>query len=369
MKVKKRNNCQIFFGNNSLDELNSFVLSNPNRKIFVLVDENTLKFCYLKIKKLDCLVDSNLIIIKCGERNKNIFTAIKIWDELTTKGADRNSLLINLGGGVITDIGGFAAATFKRGIDFINVPTTLLAQVDAGIGGKTGIDFVSANNLIYKNQVGIIKFPTAVFAYPFFLSTLSKSEFLSGFAELVKHSLIADKSYWELLKCSFNKSSVYFNKWQLENIIQTSIEIKDQIVERDPLEVGIRKSLNFGHTIGHAVESCSLAHDKSPLTHGRAVAIGMICESFISNKISGLPKKDLEEIVIYLRKWFPKYNLNKKKYPELIELMKNDKKNEKNHISFSLLSKIGKCVVNQTCEESLIIESFNFYFQISSKIK
>ena len=345
MNTIKTDKYNIYIGSDSLAELNSFLSYKKYSYVFIVVDENTRKHC---LKKLSLDKHPSLISIKSGEKNKNIRTCEKIWKELSKQNADRKSLLINLGGGVISDIGGFCASTYKRGIDFINIPTTLLSQVDASVGGKTGIDFLG-----YKNQISTFAFPKAVFINPDFLQTLSKRELISGFAEVIKHGLIADKNYWKKIKDASTPLSV------TAEIISHSIEIKNKMVSADPYENGLRKVLNFGHTIGHAVESASMK-TKKPLLHGEAIAIGMICEAYLSRKILGLKSEELNEITSFIISVF---NPKQIKLPikNLIGLMKQDKKNKDSEINFTLLSSIGKAEINNSCSEELIEESIRFY--------
>jgi 3-dehydroquinate synthase len=255
----------------------------------------------------------------------------------------------NLGGGVVTDMGGFVASTYKRGIDFINIPTTLLSQVDASVGGKTGIDIDNV-----KNMVGTFTLPQAVFIETMFLKTLPERELLSGFAEIIKHGLIADSAYYEQLKGSNYKQPD-------AGIIHRSVKIKNDVVTADPLEKGLRKILNFGHTIGHAVESYSLTKDKKPLTHGEAIAIGMICEAYLSVKNNTLKEEELSDICIYITSIYPQYTIQSKSFEQLRALMESDKKNEHGMIMFSLLSAIGTCEYNCRVSETDIIESLNYY--------
>ena len=344
MKEIKTEQYSIFIGSDSFSELQKFLLNHS--RIFILVDENTKKHC---LKKLS--IDNyqlEIIQIKSGEKNKTIRTCEKIWKELSKYNADRKSLLINLGGGVITDIGGFCASTYKRGIDFVNIPTTLLSQVDASVGGKTGIDFLG-----YKNQIGTFSFPKAVFVNPDFLKPLNKRELISGFAEVIKHGLIADSDYWKKIK----DFSIPINI--TVELISLSIEVKNKIVSADPYENGLRKVLNFGHTIGHAVESASLK-TKKPLLHGEAIAIGMICEAYISRKVSGLKSEELDEISSFITSIF-KPKAIKQPTKKLIALMKQDKKNKNSEINFTLLISIGKAEINNSCSEDLIEESIGYF--------
>lgn len=354
MHTIESNGYQIFF-ENSLIALGDFISKGNYSKFFILVDEQTDKHCLPLIKKqLPDLDNYDIIEIASGEENKNIDFCIGIWRMLIDFGADRKSLLINLGGGVVTDMGGFAASTFKRGIDFVQVPTTLLSQVDASVGGKTGIDI---NHL--KNIVGTFTQPKAVFIEPEFLKTLSERQIVSGFAEMLKHGLIADKNYFEQLKNA--------DPQQLDPIlIHRSVEIKNEVVKADPTEQGLRKILNYGHTIGHAIESYSLSHDSSPLTHGESIAIGMICEAYLAVKKTGLPEDQRNEIAATFNRFYPHYALVESTYPDLIELMKNDKKNSSGQINCSLLTEIGHCAVDSYCTEAELLESLSYYFHLNN---
>jgi 3-dehydroquinate synthase len=297
------------------------------------------------------LFNTNIIKIKSGEQNKTLDSAQHIWNELQKMNADKKSVLINLGGGVIGDIGGFCAATFKRGLDFINIPTTLLSMVDSSIGGKLGVDFNGV-----KNAVGIIQQPHAIYINPDFLNSLPKDEIVNGYAEILKHALIADIDYWEKL------SRTGLDEWQkMGAIINSSVKIKLQIIKKDPTEKSTRKLLNFGHTIGHAIEAYSLKHDKKPLKHGEAVAIGMICEGFLSKEILGFSTKDLRLISEYILRFFPKYSLKTILSPELIKLMRQDKKNQLDEINFTLLKRIGKASIDHVCGEHQISMALNYY--------
>jgi len=351
----------VYIGNDSVDKLNEFLSGRDYTSVFILADENTKKHCLPKLKKEIPL--HKIIQIKSGEKSKNIRTCEKIWKELSTQNSDRKSVLVNLGGGVISDIGGFAASTYKRGIDFINIPTTLLAQADASVGGKTGIDFMN-----FKNQIGTFSFPKAVFVIPDFLKTLNKRELLSGFSEVIKHGLIADRDYWKKIKTplflspkerGLHAQVLPFGEDLGGVIISRSIEIKNKIVTADPYENGVRKILNFGHTIGHAIESASLK-TKKHLLHGEAIAIGMICEVYLSRKCKGLSSEELDEITSFIISVF---NPKPVTYPvkNLIALMKQDKKNKNEEINFTLLSCIGKAEINNSCTEELIEESIKFF--------
>lgn len=343
------NGYSVFFDNN-LSSLKDFLDQSSYSKIFFLTDLNTSEHCMPVIGKyLPDLDNYDIIEVDPGEENKNIDYCIGVWHMLLDFGADRNSLLINLGGGVVTDMGGFAASTYKRGIDFVQIPTTLLSQVDASVGGKTGIDLGSV-----KNIIGTFAQPKAVFISTDFLETLDKQQLISGFAEVVKHGLIADKAYFENIKQA-DPTKLH------HEVIYHSVEIKNHVVTTDPFEKGLRKTLNFGHTIGHAIETYSLKTDRRPLLHGEAIAIGMICEGYLSHKYNTLKGAELDELISFIRSVFPDYSFSKEIYEEVIEYMKNDKKNFQGQIGFALLSEIGKCDYNIYLAEDQITESLDFY--------
>jgi 3-dehydroquinate synthase len=349
MEPIKSADHSIYF-ETGLKPLQELLDQHTYSKIFVFADTNTAELCIPTFRAfLNDIGDFDIIETDPGEENKNIDFCIGIWKTLLDFGADRKCLMINLGGGVITDMGGFVASTYKRGIDFINIPTTLLSQVDASVGGKTGIDIDNV-----KNMVGTFSMPQAVFIENAFLETLSKRELLSGFAEMIKHGLIADASYYEALK---NKTGITTDP----QAIYRSIEIKNEVVTTDPLEKGIRKILNFGHTIGHAVESYALTNSKKPLTHGEAIAIGMVCEAFLSVKYCNLTQDELTDISAYISSIYPKYNILEKSFDTLIKLMQSDKKNEDGNILFSLLEKIGHCTFNCRVTNKDIVESLHYY--------
>ena len=326
--------------------------SDKFSSIFVLVDENTEKFCLELFIKKSGIKSFNKIIISSGEENKNIDTCISIWGQLNSFKADRKSLLINLGGGVLTDIGGFAASTYLRGIEFINIPTTLLGMVDAAHGGKTGIDFKQL-----KNQIGVFNEPLEVLLDDEYLKTLSKEEFINGYAEVVKHSLLTDKpdlTFNSLVKLDLFKDSDY--------IINSYSSVKNEIVESDKYESSIRKILNLGHTIGHAVESYSYISDKVvDLKHGQAIVIGIITELYISYKKFNFPLKDLITVKEHLKNYFSLIQLEEDDIMNIYDLMVYDKKNEGSKINFVLLKEIGKPVIDQIVNKDLFIESFRFY--------
>jgi len=346
---------KIYTKNDSLEYLEWFIYLENFSSIFILVDENTKKYCLPILKNyLSENVKYKIIKIKSGENNKNLETCNLVWQKLTKYKADRYSLLINLGGGVIGDLGGFCASTFKRGIRFINIPTSLMAQVDASIGGKLGINL---DNL--KNQIGLFSTPKAVFINTEFLKTLPKRELLSGFAEIIKHGLIYNKEYFDKV---FNLNFDDFDS--LNDVINESIKIKNKIVLQDPKEKNIRKILNFGHTVGHAIETYSLGKNRKVLFHGEAVAIGIICELYLSHKLLNLPFDDVEIVSNFINLKYEKYDISINSIDEIIELMKNDKKNQVNKINFSLIDKIGNSIINQNCSKNEIYDALKYYINL-----
>ena len=325
MRIIDSNNYQILIGQ---DIMSKYDLSKYS-KIAILTDENTKKLCLpILLKEIPEKLKLFIIQIKSGEKNKNIETCTYIWKKMADQNFDKNSILINLGGGMIGDMGGFCAATFKRGIDFIQIPTTLLAMTDASIGGKLGVDL---KNL--KNTIGLIKNPKSVFIYPKFIETQKKEEVLFGFIEVVKHALINNIELWTHIK------NTSFEELIWQDIIIKSIEIKNNIVLEDPKEKGLRKKLNFGHTFGHAIESFYLKKD-TPILHGKAVALGILLES----KLSKLSQEEKREINTYILSNFELPNTPKKS--ELLPFLMNDKKNINESINFSLLDGIGNCSID-----------------------
>ena len=340
----------IMIGDSS-SYLNRYLSENNYSKICILVDENTHSNCLKKIEG-DINFDYDIFKIDSGEEEKNLATCSKVWNFLTENLYDRKSLIINLGGGVICDMGGFVASTFKRGVDFVNIPTTLLAQVDASVGGKLGIDFNT-----YKNQIGIFKIPNLIIVDTKFLSSLSERELRSGFAEVIKHCLINDATkFKEITKINWKD-----NNW--EEIVRHSILIKSEVVENDLTEEGLRKILNFGHTIGHAIETTYL-EKKNKFFHGEAIAIGMICESYISFHKKMLSENELNTISGYILSVFKS---NKIEYHEdILKNAKHDKKNFNKKIMISLLEEVGKCNFDYEVSEDEIKKSIEYYNKLIS---
>jgi 3-dehydroquinate synthase len=330
------------------DCLPRLLKENPYSKIAVLVDENTKKHCYPALKAL--LPKHTLIQIRSGEENKHLATCEKIWEVITKAEFDRHSLLLNLGGGVIGDMGGFCAATYKRGVAFMQIPTTLLAQVDASVGGKLGVDFQG-----FKNHIGVFQEPRAVLVDATFLRTLPWAELRSGFAEIIKHCLIADAAKWEhIRKRDFEKQS-----WL--DLIAHSINIKAEVVRQDPTEKGLRKILNFGHTIGHAVESYFLTQPKKKLLHGEAIAVGMITESYLSHQRNLLDLSSLEHIEEFIFSVFGRVEITEADIEQILPLTLQDKKNRDGKVKTVLLEGLGKAKFDVEISAREMREALMYY--------
>lgn len=328
-----------------LQDLVSMVSDFADDKIFVILDANTLEHCWPLIKGFRQISDEHILVIGIGEENKSITEVEKVWNFLGNQKADRKSLVINIGGGLLTDLGGFAAGTFKRGISFINIPTTLLAMVDASVGGKTGVNFRGL-----KNEIGMIQQALHVFLYLPFLRTIDDKNFKSGFAELLKTALIADRDLWTRLK---NYNLQERSEDDLAILLWQAVMIKKDIVTKDPNESGIRKALNFGHTIAHALESDSLKNGDS-LLHGYAVAHGMVLEAKLSEDLTSLPAAESRDIEDTLTSIYGVLPDKVRDFESLIPLMRFDKKNEHNQINFTLLNQIGSFNINNYVEEDKI---------------
>ena len=344
--------------NDNYQEVNTLI-NKGYTKIGILVDNNTHEHCLPRLlPMLQTDIPIEVIEIESGEEVKNLDTCQGVWETLSELGFDRKSLLINLGGGVLTDIGGYIAACFKRGIAFINIPTTLLAMVDAAVGGKTGVNL---GNL--KNQIGVIKPADLVVIDTAYLQTLSPREMRSGLAEMFKHGLIADKTYWDNLGQLKHKGLE-----DLDGLIIRSIEIKSEIVEQDPFEDNIRKSLNYGHTLGHAIESYFLGNpDKSKLLHGEAIVIGMIMASYISTQLLELPQERANNITAALLFLYPKVEINSIDKHKILDLLKYDKKNKGERINFVLLNEIGKPALDCEVPDEILQDAFQYYSQSQAK--
>ena len=338
----------IYFDTEAIAKLQKLMqqIENQQRRLFVLCDENTCLHCLPKLKNITPLPSFELLTVPAGENNKSIATATCLWKQLLAKNADKSSVLLCLGGGMITDLGGFVAAAFKRSIDCVFVPTSLMAQTDASIGGKNAVNLEYA-----KNQIGLFYRPEAVFILPQFLQTLPEKEIWSAYAEMLKHGLIADKDYWNRLR---NIKSIL----QIADIeyIKKSVDIKTAICLQDEKEENVRKKLNFGHTIGHASEAFFLSKN-IPLSHGNAVAMGMVAEAHLSWQTGLLDKESLTEITYLFQKKFTFPQLNKKDYEKILTFLTSDKKRINQHFNFTFLERIGSCIINQQATEMQIFNS------------
>ncbi|MFV0248273.1 MAG: 3-dehydroquinate synthase [Tenacibaculum sp.] len=346
----KAANYFIHFKENAYGKLAKIIAKHNYSSVFVLVDNNSAKHCYKRFKHL-LSIDKAVkkIEITAGEAYKNTQTCVEVWTALTKLGADRSSLLIALGGGVITDLAGFVAATFKRGIDFVNIPTTLLGMVDASVGGKTGVDLG-----VLKNQIGVFANPIMVVIDPEYLHTLSDIEFWSGMAEVIKYAMTHDRTMFDEI---LNNP-----KPNIESLIYRSVKIKNQVVLQDPKELNIRKVLNWGHTVGHAVESYFLeSKNKDNLTHGQAIAIGMVCEAYLSYKSLGFPFEYVVDIKKSIKAIYGKALLVDEDFAFIIKLMKHDKKNIEGKINFVLLNNYESFKIDCQVDKGLINESLAFY--------
>ena len=333
------------------NEVSKAIASCPHDKLFILTDTTTQSLCLPLIEDLDCLSGSHHISIGPTDEHKNIDTLTAVWSLMVGYGGTRHSLMLNLGGGMVTDLGGFAASTFKRGIPFINIPTTLLSMVDASVGGKTGINF---NGL--KNEIGVFNQPFRVLIDTQFLHTLDSQNIRSGYAEMLKHGLISTPDHLsELL--SFDIEHPDLSK--LGEMVGMSVEVKEKIVESDPLEHGLRKALNLGHTVGHAFESFALK--KTPVLHGYAVAWGLICELYLSCVKTGFPTSIMRQCVQFIKETYGAFNITCDDHPTLFELMTHDKKNTSGSINFTLLSDVGGIEINQTASKDEIYEALDFF--------
>jgi 3-dehydroquinate synthase len=332
MQVIEESESKVYGAEDLKKDLSELIQKYSRGKVFLLLDTGSYQHCYPKIKDMSEIDESNVIVIEQGDQNKNIEAISKVWSFLSTHGADRKSLLINLAGGMPCDLGGFAAATFKRGIDFINIPTTLLSQVDASVGGKTGINFLG-----YKNEIGVFKHASAVLVNPDFIETQDQANISSGFAEMIKHALIYSEEVWDTLKTF---PIINADVKALAPLVVNSIHIKEHFVKADPTEQNVRKSLNFGHTIGHAFESFAMEQGR-PVLHGYAVAFGMVAELYLGYKKCGFPMEKIEEINEVIDSIYGKFDFETS--------------------DFALLEGIGQIQINQTCTKEEIFEALAFY--------
>lgn len=321
--------------------------------LFVLCDETTERLCLPVISDFECVRGAQLITIPATDTHKTLESLSHVWSELQRMGATRHSLMVNLGGGMVTDLGGFAASTFKRGIPYINIPTTLLSMVDASVGGKTGINFGGL-----KNEIGVFNNARSVILDTTFLRTMDHENICSGYAEMLKHGLINNEKMWaELLNFSLELSVE--NLEALGTMVAESVAVKQRIVTEDPTEQGIRKALNLGHTAGHAFES--LALERKPVLHGYAVAWGMIVELYLCCVKTNFPQDKMRQTVAFIKENYGRMAITCDDYPHLIELMHHDKKNQGNSINFTLLGGIGDIRINQTATEEEIKDALDFY--------
>ncbi len=344
----------VWFNDDAYRALNEMLRNANPSMVVVLCDANTARHCqpgFLSMLETDAPLE--LIEIEPGEDMKTVQTCLEIWHALTEIGADRKSLIVNLGGGVVTDLGGFIASAYKRGVGFVNVPTTLLGMVDAAIGGKNGVDIGPL-----KNQVGTISSPALVVVDTSFLETLPKRELRSGYAEMLKHGLIADARYWEQLS-----SAEDFGGEEFDSLIARSVEIKSEIVTRDPTENGLRKSLNFGHTLGHAIESHFLSCGK-PVLHGEAVAAGMVLEAFLSMEKGLLEPSDYNWVKKTIISMFGVMDISSDAVPSILQLLVHDKKNEHGRTLFALIAGIGTPALDIEAGNDLIVSAFDDYRNI-----
>lgn len=331
------------------ESLPDFLSSKQYSKIVVIADNNTKRHCYPILKAF--LPKHSVVTVPSGEAHKTLATCEKIWEAMTKDELDRHALVINVGGGVIGDMGGFCAAVYKRGIDFIQVPTTLLSQVDASVGGKLGIDFQG-----FKNHLGVFNIPKSVLIDPVFLKTLPEREIRSGFAEIIKHCLIADGAKWEEIRAKD------FEEQNWPDLIAHSVKIKQQVVDQDPREKGLRKILNFGHTLGHAVETCFLNKGpKERLFHGEAIAVGMIMEAYLSFERKMIDQQTLTNIEEFLFATYGKVKISPEDIEEIIALTRQDKKNKGKEIRFSLLSGAGQCAFDIVVTAAEMRKSIAYY--------
>lgn len=343
---------KVIISNNLQQSLGEAIAACQYDLLFVLVDTTTQRLCLPVVADYDCMRDARCIVIPDTDTHKTLDSVTHVWSELQRLGATRHSLMINLGGGMVTDLGGFAASTFKRGIQYINIPTTLLSMVDASVGGKTGFNFGGL-----KNEIGVFSNASSVILDTTFLRTMDRENLLSGYAEMLKHGLISDVAHWAgLLRFPLEDMDYA----ALQQMVAQSVAIKERIVEQDPTEQGIRKALNLGHTVGHAFESMALDQGK-PVLHGYAVAWGLVCELYLSARIAGFPKQYLTQTVQFIREHYGTFAFDCKQYGRIYELMTHDKKNEGGIINFTLLADIGDIRINQHATKEDIMDMLDFF--------
>ncbi len=346
---------KIIYTSTPREDLEALLTEYSNGKIFLVTEEQVEKLWLPLFSETLDKYSIQTIVLPAGEQHKGLTSVTRIWAFLSSHGADRKSLLVCLGGGMLTDLAGFAASTFKRGIDAVNIPTTLLSQVDASVGGKTGINFSGL-----KNEIGTFREPVAVIIATGFLKTIDRPNFLSGFAEMIKHGLIKSRDHLDELK-SINPDQVDY--LSMQEAIRHSVNVKTYFVLNDPTEKNIRKSLNFGHTIGHAFESLAMEQER-PVLHGYAVAWGMIAELALSVKACGFPIIERDQLTEWLLSIYGRFKINPADFERLYELMTHDKKNEINRINFTLLSEPGRVKINQNCEKDEVFEALNYFHSL-----
>ncbi|MBP5364540.1 MAG: 3-dehydroquinate synthase [Bacteroidales bacterium] len=348
--------CRVFASDDLVADLSNLLTQYPQQAVFLLADEGSFAACADILKSIPHFDACRTIVIAQGDDNKNIDTVARVWQFLSDNGATRKSVLVNLGGGMPCDLGGFCASTFKRGIDFVNIPTTILAQVDASLGGKTGFNLGSL-----KNEIGVFSVAKAVVISPVFLKTLNHENFLSGFAEMLKHGLIADADYYNRL-IAFDTFEPDYDK--LHGLVCESIKIKNRVVEADPKENGLRKALNFGHTFGHAFETLQMRRH-TPILHGYAVAYGMMCELIMSRNLRNLDPHFCEQACVDMSLLYGPLQVSEDDIDELVELMHHDKKNDGRGINFSLIPQAGQVEVNIVVERSEIEKALRDFLVIN----
>ncbi len=342
----------IIFSQNLSREVERAVGNVAHDRLFVLTDETTATLCWPLVEKLPCMAEAGLITIGATDENKTLGSLASVWEALQRGGASRHSLMLNLGGGMVTDLGGFAASTFKRGMAYVNIPTTLLSQVDASVGGKTGINFGGL-----KNEIGVFSLPRTVIIDTCFLRTLDHENILSGYAEMLKHALLSDEAMWARhVRFDLDASP---DLGLLQQMVAESVAVKKRIVSQDPTEKGLRKALNLGHTVGHAFESLALGRHE-PVLHGYAVAWGLVCELYLSALLTGFPKDRLQQTAQFVRSHYGTFRYDCTDYATLLETMTHDKKNEAGRINFTLLAAIGDIRIDQTASREQIMDALDF---------
>ena len=343
---------KVIISENLRETLHQAVGECTHDHLLILVDETTKDCCLPVISDFECMQQAQVIYIGATDTHKNLDSLSHVWSEMQRLGATRHSLMINLGGGMVTDLGGFAASTFKRGIPYVNIPTTLLSMVDASVGGKTGINFGGL-----KNEIGVFNNARCVILDTVFLHTLDEENILSGYAEMLKHGLISDDKTWaELISGSLEFKVV---GKEFAAAIEKSVAVKQRIVTEDPTEKGLRKALNLGHTAGHAFESLALT--RKPILHGYAVAYGLVVELYLSCVKTGFPQDKMRQTVSFIKEHYGRMTITCDDYPQLLELMHHDKKNQGNDVNFTLLGNIGDICINQIATEEEIKEALDFY--------